>query len=264
MIDPVALAPGEELLAGLRRVALDRLMRYYRFLTGLTAEKPIKAVTSAQIAAALDIDPTQVRKDFGAIGLQGMGRVGFDVCEACRAIRFALGFDQKYEAVLVGAGHLGGALLAYPGFDVYGLHIVAAFDNDQRKIGSKVAGYTVRPIGAMKSFVRNRKIRLAILTTPVEVSQKLTDRLVSAGVKAIWNFTPGQLTVPSGVLVRNAHISLGLSEVAYHLKHQAAPFEPASAWSEPPGKLAYRLGPVSGSGQFSGLCRKREKNLGIA
>ena len=73
----------------------------------------------------------------------------------------------------------------------------------------------------MKSFVKRRRIRLAILTTPVEVSQKLTDRLISAGVIAIWNFTPARLNVPSNVLVRNEHISIGLSEIAYHLKQEA-------------------------------------------
>jgi len=197
-------------------------MRSYRFLAEYTARKPMQTVTSAQIAEALDIDPTQVRKDFSAIGLQGMGRVGFDVCEVCRAIRVVLGFDQKYEAVLIGAGHLGNALLAYSGFASgfarYGLHVVAAFDNDKDKIGNETAGLTIRPVKAMKPFIRRRNIRLAILTTPVEVSQELADRLVSAGVKAIWNFTPTQLTVPEDVLVRNEHISVGLSEIAYHLK----------------------------------------------
>ena len=206
-------------MARLKRLVLERLMRYYRFLYESTAKKPLQTVTSAQIAEALDIDPTQVRKDFGAIGLQGMGRVGFDVCEACRAIRVALGFDQRYEAVLIGSGHLGGALLAYSGFDRYGLDIVAAFDNDPRRMGGKIAGCTVKPTRVMTSFIKRREIRLAILTTPVEVSQKLTDRLVSAGVKAIWNFTPTRLLVPPGVLVRNEHISIGLSELAYHLRY---------------------------------------------
>ncbi len=205
-------------MARLRRVVLDRLMRYYRFLGELTAKRPVQTVTSAQIAEVLDVDPTQVRKDFGEIGLQGMGRVGFDVSEVCRAIRDALGFDQECEAVLVGTGHLGGALLAYSGFARYGLQIVAAFDNDKRRIGGKVAGCAVRSARAIKPFIRSRKIRLAILTTPVEVSQKLADRLISAGVKAIWNFTPTHLTVPAGVLVRNEHISMGLSEITYHLK----------------------------------------------
>ena len=205
-------------MARLRRLVLERLMRYYRFLSELTARKPVRTVTSAQIAAALDIDPTQVRKDFGTIGLQGLGRVGFEVCEVCRAIRVVLGFDRDYEAVLVGTGHLGGALMAYSGFARYGLHIVAAFDNDDRRVGRKIAKCTIKSVRAMRPFVERHEIRLAILTTPDEVSQKLTDRLVSAGIKAIWNFTPTRLTVPEGVLVRNEHISIGLSEIAYHLK----------------------------------------------
>ena len=206
-------------MAHLGRLVLERLMRYYRLLSESTARKRPQTITSAQIAEALDIDPTQVRKDFAAIGLLGMGRVGFDVCEVCRAIRIVLGFDQAHEAILIGTGHLGGALLAYSGFARYGLKIVAAFDNDQRRIGSRIAGHTVKSMKAMTPFIRKHKIRLAILTTPVNVAQKLTDRLVTAGIKAIWNFTPTRLTVPSGVLVRNEHISIGLSVLAYHLKH---------------------------------------------
>ena len=202
----------------LRRLVLERLMRYSRFLADLTAEGPVESVTSAQIAEALEIDPTQVRKDLGAIGLQGMGRVGYEVCEVCRAIRVVLGFDQEHEAVLVGTGQLGSALMAYSGFARYGLHIVAAFDRDERKIGKKVAGCVVKPMKELRPFIKRRKIRLAILTTPVEVSQELTDRLVDIGVKAIWNFTPIRLIVPSDVLVRNEHISIGLCQIAYHLK----------------------------------------------
>jgi len=205
-------------LERLRRVVCERLMRYLRFLTERTAKEEAPTVTSAQIAEALDIDPTQVRKDFSAIGLLGIGRVGFDACEACGAIRMALGFDQKYDAVLVGAGHLGTALLAYSGFGRYGLNIAAAFDSDKRRVGIEVAGCPVKSTRALKPFIRRRGIRLAILTTPVEVAQELTDRLVSAGVVAIWNFTPSHLRVPPGVLVRNEHISLGLSEIAHHLR----------------------------------------------
>jgi redox-sensing transcriptional repressor len=202
----------------LKRVVLERLMRYYRFLSEPTARKPTQTVTSAQIAQAEDVDPTQVRKDFRAIGLLGMGHVGFDVCEVCRAIRVALGFDQQYEAVLIGAGHLGTALLAYKGFAKYGLRIVAAFDDDPSKIDGVIAGCTIKPTSAMTAFIQQRQIPLAILTTPAEVSQELADRLASAGVKAIWNFTPARLTAPAGVLVRNEHISIGLSEIAQHLK----------------------------------------------
>jgi redox-sensing transcriptional repressor len=141
-------------------------MRYYRYLSEVTARKPMKTVTSARIAEALDVDPTQVRKDLSAIGLVGMGRVGFDVGDVCRAIRVALGFDQTFDAVLIGTGHLGGSLLAYSGFAAgfaaYGLRVVAAFDRDERKVGRTIAGLTVRPMRGMSAFVRKRSIRLAI------------------------------------------------------------------------------------------------------
>jgi redox-sensing transcriptional repressor len=202
-------------------------MRYYQLLAEITAKEPLETVTSAHIAEALDVDPTQVRKDFGAIGIQGLGRVGFEVREVCRAIRAALGFDREYKAVLIGTGQLGSALLAYPRFARYGLHIVAAFDNDQRKVGGDIAGCTIRSTMLMRSFIENCNIRLAILSTPVEVSQELTDRLVSAGVKVIWNFTPTRLVVPEGVFVRNEHISIGLSEISYHLKQMDVPPDPS-------------------------------------
>jgi redox-sensing transcriptional repressor len=202
----------------LKRVVLERLMRYYRFLSQVTAHKPMHTITSAQIAEALDIDPTQVRKDFGAIGLVGIGRVGYPVEDVCCAIRSVMGFNNKNRAILVGVGQLGGALLTYPGFEKYGLVIEAVFDSDPVKVGRRKAGHTIRSIRTMKPYIKKHGIRLAILCTPVEVSQTVTDRLVSVGIEAVWNFTPTSLNVPPGVLVRNEHISLGLSEIAYHLK----------------------------------------------
>lgn len=201
----------------LRRVVLERLIRYYRFLSELTSRRSVDTVTSAQLGEALDIDPTQVRKDFGAIGLMGISRVGYEVCEVCRAIRTVLGFNRPYAAVLVGAGHLGTALIQYQGFDRYGLRIVAAFDSDPEKVGMEIAGIRVHPSRSLKGFVSKNKIRMAVLTTPVGVSQAIADRLVGVGVKAIWNFSPTRLQVPDDVLIRNEHISLGLAQVAYHL-----------------------------------------------
>ena len=202
----------------LKKLVLERLMRYYRFLYTATAKKPIETITSAQIAKALDIDPTQVRKDFGAIGLVGIGRVGYETCEVCRAIRLVMGFDEAHEGVLIGAGHLGGALLAYTGFERYGFHFVAAFDSDPKKIGKEIDGVPVRSMRSLTPYIKRHGIRVAVLTAPVDISQTITDRLVAVGVKAIWNFTPTQLSVPDGVLVRNEHISLGLSEITYHLQ----------------------------------------------
>lgn len=223
---PIRLGDGRRAPARLRTRPLERLMRYYRFVSEQHSpgacesapRQPKRHVTSAQIAAALDVDPTQVRKDFGAIGLVGLGRVGYDVCEVVRTIRTLLRFDRSYEAVLVGAGHLGGALLAYRGFGVYGLRVVAAFDRDPRKISTPAAGVIIKPMRALAPFVASRRIKLAILTVPASVAQRVADRLVVAGVEAIWNFSPATLAVPRRVLVRNEHMSLGLAVIANRLK----------------------------------------------
>lgn len=204
-------------VARLRRVVLERLIRYYRYLTEVTARRPLQTITSGQLGMVLDVDASQVRKDFSAVGLVGVSRVGYDVCEVCRTIRSALGFDNAYEAVLVGAGHLGVALANYGGFERYGLRVVAAFDSNPELIGERIGKLTVKSVHDLKSFVEERRIPAAILTTPASVAQSLADLLVMAGVKALWNFTPTRLNVPDNVLARNEHISVGLAQISFHL-----------------------------------------------
>ena len=192
-------------------------MRYYRLLSDSNSKRKGPTVTSAEIAEALDIDPTQVRKDLGSIGIVGMGRVGFETCEVCRSIRAALGFDQETDAILIGAGRLGSALLTYHGFARYGLELVAAFDNDKKLKGRKIAGCEVKPMQALRPFVEKHKTQLAVITTPATVSQHIADRLVDMGIRAIWNFSPTRLIVPDHVFVRDEHISLGYAEISHHL-----------------------------------------------
>lgn len=199
------------------RLVLERLMRYHRFLTEGRGRAAPPKVTSAEIARALDIDPTQVRKDLGSIGVRGTGRVGFDAEDVVQAVRKVLSFDETHPAILVGAGHLGGALTAYAGFARYGLLIRAAFDNDREKTGHSIACCAVRHTRGMRAFIRKEGIRLAILTVPASAAQDVTNRLVDAGIKAIWNFSPTHLAVPPDVFVRNEHISLGLAELTFRL-----------------------------------------------
>lgn len=210
----------EQDVARLRRVVLERLIRYYRYLAELTARRDVDTVTSGHLGRMLDVDPSQVRKDFAAVGLAGVSRVGYDVCEVCRTIRTVLGFDSTYDAVLVGTGQLGGALLTYGGFDRYGLRIVAAFDADPAKVGTRKGGYRILSVHDLRSFIEEHEVSVAILTTPVDVAQGLAELAALAGVRAIWNFSPTRLSVPEGILVRNEHISLGLAEISFHL-HEA-------------------------------------------
>jgi redox-sensing transcriptional repressor len=205
-------------VARLRRVVLDRLIRYYRYLAELTARESVETITSAHLGAALDVDPSQVRKDFGSVGLVGMSHIGYDVCEACRAIRMTVGFDRPYTALLIGAGKLGSAVLASAEFERYGLRIVAVFDADPFKVGRRIEGFTIMPMDQLTTFIGEHGIRLAILATPGEAAQELADTLVDQGIRAIWNFTPTRLSVPKGVLARNERFSIGLAEIAYHLK----------------------------------------------
>lgn len=205
-------------MARLKRVVLDRLIRYYRFLAEIAEDNTGDTITSSRIGAALDVDPSQVRKDFGKVGLVGMSRVGYDVCEVCRTIRTVVGFDRPYTGVLIGTGKLGGAILSSAEVERYGLRIVAAFDSDPFKVGRHIEGITILPIRVLATYVMEHQIRLAILTTPPRAAQPLADLLVSCGVEAIWNFAPMRLEVARGVLVRNQRLTAGLGEIAYHLK----------------------------------------------
>lgn len=205
-------------MARLKRVVLDRLIRYYRYLAEGAGENAAETITSAQIGGALDVDASQVRKDFGLVGLVGMSRVGYDACEVCRTIRTVVGFDRPYTGVLIGAGKLGGAILTSPEVERYGLHIVAAFDSDPFKVGRHIEGVTILPIRMLATYVMEHQIRLAILTIPPAAAQPVADLLVSCGVEAIWNFTPARVEVPRGVLARNQRLTAGLGEIAYHLK----------------------------------------------
>lgn len=206
---------GEGTVAGLM---VERLARYHRRIAERRGRLAIEPVTSASLARDVQVDPTQVRKDFGSIGLRGRGRVGYEVDEVVTALRRALGFDRTHPAVIVGAGHLASALIAYRGFRKYGLHILAAFDSDPAKADGTVGDCPVLPVCGLAEFVGRNGIRLAIVTTPVDAAQEVTETLVGAGVQAIWNFAPAHLVVPAGVRVRDEHISVGLAELTAHLR----------------------------------------------
>ena len=135
----------------------------------------------------------------------------------------------KRSVTEVGAGKLGSAILAYPEFDRYGLRVVAAFDGDPFKVGRRLRGRTIQPMEELVPFIRENSIRLAILTTPLETAQGIADILVTAGVSAIWNFTPARLKVPDDVLARNERFSAGLGEIAYHLSHPYPAAQPPAS-----------------------------------
>lgn len=185
---------------------LKRLPSYYNIICQ-ALDKGDKYISSATIAKMLYIDDTQVRKDIAATGYVGKPKVGFDVVEFKLHLEEFLGFNNTREAFLVGAGNLGVALSKYDGFRTYGLEILALFDNDPLKVGIKFGNKEVFPISKLPDLVQRMKVQMVILAVPVEFAQTVTNFLVDAGIKAIWNFTPATLNVPTDVLVQNQDLA---------------------------------------------------------
>ena len=130
-----------------------------------------------------------------------------------------LGYDNTTDAILVGAGKLGQALLGYSGFNAYGLNVLAAFD--AKPFADKTAeGKPVYPIDALEAFCRDNNVLMGIITVPAENAQQVCERLVSCGIKAIWNFAPTHLEVPANILVQNENMATSLAVLSMHLQAQ--------------------------------------------
>ncbi|MHB9130128.1 MAG: redox-sensing transcriptional repressor Rex [Armatimonadota bacterium] len=195
---------------------IRRLPAYLHLLRQLQ-ELGWETVSGTYLADELKLDPVQVRKDLTITGIVGKPRVGFRVTELIAAIVNYLGWNNPTEALLVGVGNLGSALLGYSGFQRHGLTIVVAFDADPRKIDTEVQGKIVLSLEKLPGLAQRLHIRLGILAVPAEAAQSAAELMVAAGMKAIWNFTPASLTVPAGIIVQNEDLSSGLAVLSRRL-----------------------------------------------
>ncbi len=211
-------------MSGARKAEIgDRMVKrfplYLRVLRELSAQGAPYA-SGAAVANALSFDPILVRKDLAKTGVRGRPRVGFPVNEIVVAIERFLGWNANTEAVLVGAGRLGSALLGYAGFQHQGFKIVAAFDANPRKRG-KIAGVPVYPATQIAEVVRRLRVSLGILTVPADQAQSAADAMMAGGVRGIWNFTPVQLSVPADVIVKREDLASSLAVLSHRLRHVA-------------------------------------------
>ena len=187
-----------------------RLPSYLHFLRQLK-DSGRDIVSSTHIAEKLKLEPIQVRKDLAITGIVGKPKVGYYVPSLIRSIEEFLGWDNNTDAFLVGAGHLGGALLGYQGFKRHGLNIVAAFDADEAKAGTEVAGKEILPLAKLPNLASRMHISMGIITVPAEGAQDVADLMVASGITAIWNFAPISLEVPDFVVVQNEDLASGLA-----------------------------------------------------
>lgn len=204
-------------MANISKATIGRLPAYHRYLTEKKAEGE-KAVSSTAIAEELHLNAVQVRKDLAAISsAAGKPKLGFDVEELIADIDRFLGYDNVSDAVLVGAGGLGSALVGYDGFKNYGLNIVAAFDCDSARIGKTIGGVRVYDVKELRHLVLRLNVRIGIIAVPKGAAQAVADELAAGGVRAIWNFAPVHLSLPENIAVKNEDMAASLAILSQRL-----------------------------------------------
>jgi len=197
--------------------SIPRLSLYLRELTRLEKEGK-KTISSAELAELTDLTDTQIRKDIAYAGQIGISGTGYEIIPLNEAIKKVLGKDKVWDVILVGVGNLGTALLSYPGFKDQGFAIKGAFDINTRKFGQKIGNAEISDIEKMSEFIKEEDIKIALLAAPEFSAQKITDTLVSCGIKCILNFAPIILKVPEDVLVSNVDLSRELEIFSYFIK----------------------------------------------
>ncbi len=173
-------------------------------------------VSSRNLADFLGVNSWQIRKDFSYFGGFGTPGLGYNVEKLIKQIKRILKLDINRKAALVGMGNLGSALLAYPGFGIYGLDIVAAFDADPKKIGRKVNNVTVEDVSKLWTLKR-RNINLGIIAVPRDAAQQTADALVKVGVNGILNFSPYRVAAPKKVKIITIDIAMDLARLPYYM-----------------------------------------------
>ncbi len=200
------------------KIPSETVRRLPVYLRGLKLfhERGREKVSSRELAELLAINPSQIRKDFSYFGDFGTPGVGYNIKKLTKEINKILKLDAGQKTALVGVGNLGSAVLAYPGFEMYGLDIAAAFDSDPKKVGKKINNVLIEDVSQIKTL-KKRGIRLGIIAVSRQSAQETADALVNAGVNGILNFCPRYITVPKKVKVITIDIAMDLARLPYYM-----------------------------------------------
>ena len=202
----------------LSKQALKRLPVYMSYLKSLDPMET-EYISSAAVAEALDMNDVQVRKDLAAVcKSSGIPKKGFIIKDLVNGISDFLGYGNGNDAILIGAGNLGIALMSYRGFDNYGINIVAAFDNRPEVVDNK----KIFDISRLPEMCRKLNVKIGIITVPDSAAQKVCDMLVESGILAIWNFAPTHIKAPEDILVQNENMASSLALLSNHLREKMA------------------------------------------
>jgi AT-rich DNA-binding protein len=189
-------------------------LSYVRMLNNLHVEY----VSSTQISKELNVQSSQIAKDLSFLNIRGKTRIGYEVSSLVSELEDFLGFNRHHDAVVIGTGSLGTALMQDHGLENYGLHIVAGFDVREEVIGTRIGGLPVYDINQLAEWQKEHNVSIAILTVPVERAQETASLAISSGMTALWNFTPYRIKAPGDVIIANTSIYAHLA-IIYNRMH---------------------------------------------
>ncbi len=204
----------KDMLPVVPKAAATRLSLYLRFLESLKL-RGVPTMSSQQLAKGVGVTAAQVRKDLGYFGQFGFPGVGYRIENLIDEIRHILGTDRTWNVALVGIGNLGSALLEYRGFRAQGFRICALFDNHQEILGRRFGGLEVDHIDQIDTVVRDRQIELGIIAVPAAAAQEVAERLVTAGIRGIFNFAPTVLVLAEGVGYVSIDLAVQLEQLSF-------------------------------------------------
>jgi len=191
-----------------------RLPKYYRYLGDLM-DRDVKRISSKELSDIIGFTASQIRQDlnnFGGFGQQGYG---YNVEELHFEISKILGLTKQYKCIIIGAGNLGQALANYTNFNKSGYEVKALFDINPKLFGIKIRDIEIYDMDYIHKFIKEDLIDIAMICTSKDSAQGIADKLVAAGIEAIWNFAPTDLKVPDNVLVENVHLVESLLTLTY-------------------------------------------------
>jgi len=200
---------------------IRRLPKYYRKIFELE-ERGIDRISSQELSIEMNLNASQIRRDFNCFGGFGQQGYGYQVQRLKSELHQILGLDKKYRCVIVGAGNIGRALLLYKGFGLgeANFSMEGIFDINPKLIGKAIEGIPIRSMFDFDSFITKNAINLGIICTPREVAQEVCDRFAHLGIRAVWNFAPLELQGPEWMKVENVHLSDSLFTLTYRINER--------------------------------------------
>lgn len=201
-------------------IVIKRLPRYYRYL-GELRKQDVKRISSAALSEKMNVTASQIRQDFNYFGGFGQQGYGYSIDCLYTEIGKILGLHDGYKTIIIGAGNLGHALANHSAFEKRGFKLCSIFDCDEKIIGKSINEVEVLSDSLLESFVTENNIDIAILAVPKSAAQKTADRLVSCGIKGIWNFSYAEIKVSEPIAVENVHLTDSLMTLSFKIKQNS-------------------------------------------